>query len=255
MLGWLPGANGRPDPPLSATATEPATTRGTSTPSPVTDSTTRTTPTTVAARSSTTVIATAGCRRPTTTSTQSATTPATTSRSTGTRRPTGRFAIASSRRSWVPPTRTGSTCTRRRPTAARTRSTSRTMPTIWDSLERGGPRRALLLQRLPVHGIVGRHTRRYQRALRQLPHRVLPTGSLPRSQLRRPAIHHLDEWSAMRRSPARRHPSGSVLPQPGVRSRHQQPELGQHGVRHHLRRVGRLLRSRARRRWHRTWIR
>ena len=53
-------------------------------------------------------------------------------------RRTGRCATTSTRRSWARPTRTASTCTRRRPTASRTTFTVADLPTIWDSLATAG---------------------------------------------------------------------------------------------------------------------
>ncbi len=106
----------------------------------------------------------------------------------------------------------------------------------------GGPRRSLLLLRPAVHRALGRHARKHQRAVCQLPdglqQRRPATG-----ELRRSAIRHDRRRPAGRRSPTRRHSSGPAFPERGLRGGDQQPELADDAPRDHVRRVGRLLRS------------
>ena len=119
-----------------------------------------------------------------------------------------------------------------------------TLPTIWDSLEAAGPERALLLLRRPVHRALGW-------PLTPTSASRTPTSSPRAAAAACPEVSFVDprfvdhgERPAVRRPPARRHPSRPALPQRGLPGRHEQPELGHHRLRDHLRRVGRLLRSR-----------
>ena len=164
FLGWLPGADGRQ---AGLTYTRPAgraaphpppapTTRAAATPTP-------TTPTRAAASSTTAAAATAGCARASNDAVRDRLLQAgATSAFSARRRRTGRRSTATSPRSWPRPTPTASTSTPRRPTACTTRSTSSTLPTIWDRLADAGVTRPLLLQRRAVPRAVGREVPRHQ---------------------------------------------------------------------------------------------
>ena len=142
----------------------------------------------IAAR--TTATATAGSRPAPTTSSRSATTRRPTSTSTRRPRRTGRSATTSTRRSWVRPSPTASTCTRRRPIASATRFAWRNLPTIWDSLAAAGVSAQLLLLRPPVHRACS--ARKLTVHLRAATRQFLTdcaAGDLPVGQLRRPEVH------------------------------------------------------------------
>ena len=208
-----------------------------------------------AASSTTAAAATAGSAPARTTTSASATTRRTTCRSYGARRAaTGRSATATSRRSSARRIPTASTCTPARPTAsqhaARRRSSCRRSGT-------GSPRarrqRPLLLQRPPVPRALGLEYLDDHHAVRGLPRATAATGTLPAVSYVDPRFLARPVSAARHRRPsARRHPRRRGFLVAGLQRRHVEPGLAEHAARHHLRRVGRLLRPRRRRRVRRT---
>ena len=111
---------------------------------------------------------------------------------------------------------------------------------------RQGRQRHLLLQRRALHRALVRQVRRHLQALRRS---SSPTPRPGRSGrvVRRPPVPGRGVRHLQRRPPARRHPRRPGVPQPGLRRRPRRPGLGEDRAGHQLRRVGRLLRPRARR--------
>ena len=112
---------------------------------------------------------------------------------------------------------------------------------------RGRRQPQLLLLRRSLHRAVGHQIPPDLPAVRPVPGR-LPGRAVAGGELPRPAVRGRGQRDIGRRPSPRRHPGGPVVHQPGVRGRHRQPGVGPDGLRHHLRRMGRVLRSRALRR-------
>ena len=124
-------------------------------------------------------------------------------------------------------TRTGSTSTPRRPIGITNTLELSTLPTIWDRLADGRPRRPLLLQRRAVPRAVGREVPADRAHLRRVPRRR-GRGHAAARLLRRSALPRARSRALRRRPPARRHPQRPGVPQPRLPRGDDEPGLAAH---------------------------